>query len=112
MDPDLETFGENSLNVQVTVSTGGVSGVEYSTIVRIDDYHQKVPATQKLKTITELLRAALPFQELKGEEKEFARIDVLALDKIGNPLTKETAVKLAQESLKDALKSDDKKQEK
>lgn len=109
MDSDLETFGDYSLNVQITVSTGGVSGVEFSTIVKIEDYRAKIAATTKLREVTTVLRAALPFQELKGEEKEFATTVSMALDKAGNPLTKETALKLSQDAMKDALKSDDKK---
>lgn len=99
---DIDVYG-NTLKVEVSVSTGGVSGVTFTTVVELKDYRDSQSSVAKLREISTLLRRALPFQELKSEEQDFKRTDAMALDPHGNPLTKETAVKLGQEALRAAL---------
>jgi hypothetical protein len=72
-------------------------------VVKLRDYKEEVECVAKLREVATMLRRALPFQELKGEEQDFKRVDAMALDAAGNPLTKETAVKMGQEALRAAL---------
>lgn len=70
MDEDvLETF-DGKINVEVSVTSGGVSAVSFTTVIKLDP-SDKVAAQNRLRDIAQLLRAALPFQELKSEEQEF-----------------------------------------
>ena len=67
---DLEERFDGKLRVQVGVSSGGVSAVSFTTLVTIDP-NDKIKAQNKLRDIASMLRAALPFNELKAEEQEF-----------------------------------------
>jgi hypothetical protein len=67
---DLEERFDGKLRVQIGVSSGGVSAVSFTTMVSIDP-NDKVRAQSKLRDIATMLRAALPFSELKAEEVEF-----------------------------------------
>lgn len=67
---DLEERFDGKLRVQVSVSSGGVSAVSFTTMVVIDP-NEKILAQNKLRDIATMLRAAIPFTELKSEELEF-----------------------------------------
>jgi hypothetical protein len=67
---DLEERFDGKLRVQIGVSSGGVSAVSFTTMVTIDP-SDKVKAQTKLRDVATMLRAALPFSELKSEELEF-----------------------------------------
>lgn len=104
MDIDDSDAFSNQLKVEITVGLGDRSTVQFVTVVTLPDYTDKVASMQKLVAITDLLRGAIPFQTLKGEERDYGRVDLAMLDKHGNPVTREAAVKLAQEELRTALK--------
>ncbi|NDQ58583.1 MAG: hypothetical protein GZ088_16065 [Acidipila sp.] len=102
-----EAFGKQ-LKVEVLVGTGGTSTVQYTAVVTLMDYTDKRASMQKLKMITDMLRGALPFCELKSEERDFHKHDLTLIGKDGTPVTKEQVVKLSQEEMRGALKGTNK----
>lgn len=99
-DELLEENYDGKHRVEVSVTTGGVSAVSFTTIIVIDASN-KTKAQGALRDMANLLRAALPFTELKSEEQEFnAKHKTPVGVDAGGPVDKEQALIQSQEALK------------
>ena len=103
----LETF-DGKINVEISVSTGGVSAVSFTTVIKIDPENKKL-AQQKLRDVSSLLRAALPFTELKSEELEFNNKQTVPAGVTANgPITKQEAITISAQKVAEACKPETK----
>jgi hypothetical protein len=103
----LESF-DGKINVEVSVTSGGVSAVSFTTVIKLDPTDKK-QAQARLRDIASLLRAALPFEELKSEEHEFNDKQTAPVGVTANgPVTKQEVLVQSVQKIAESCKPEGK----